>query len=189
MKAWETFYPDVLPYIQDGTPTPMVDRHLMRAAQYFCDTTRAWQMDLDPIMLATGTKSYDIEIEPGTEMVRLESAKLDGDDISVWRSGDNSVNQGRYVFTSDGRTAGISWTPSGPMSLVLTVSARPADTSFGLDDVLSAQYSKVIADGAVSSLNKSVADRERFEAECAAIAVRVWRGLAAIRPRARAMFF
>jgi hypothetical protein len=188
MKAWETFYPDVLPYITDGTPMPMVDRHLMRAAQYFCDTTRAWQMDLDPIMLAAGLKVYDMELEPGTEMVRLESATLDGDDISVWRAGSNPGNHGRYVFAPNGRTVGISWTPSGPMSLVLTVSARPSDTATGLDDVLSARHSKVIADGAVASLNKSVGDRTRFEADCATIAVRVWRGNAAIRPRSRAMF-
>ena len=188
MKAWETFYPDVLPYIDASIPEPMVDRHLLRSAQRFCDVTRAWKIELDPITLAANVKTYDIELEPGTELVRLESAMLDGVSLSVWRSGVSSASQGRYVFTSDGRIVGVSWTPSGPMTLLLTVTARPADTATGLDDILTARYSKVIADGAVASLTKSAADKAEFEAECATVAVQVWRSLSSARPRAKAMF-
>ena len=189
MKPWDTFYPDVLPYVDPLSPNPMVDRHLLRSVQKFCDTTQAWRMDLDPVVLSAGVRDYEIELEPFTELVRIESATLNGERISVWRSEANVIGQGRYIGTPDGRALTVSWTPSGPMSLVLNISARPSDSAKGVDDILAAKYSKVIADGAVASLNKDRVALSDFDGECSTIAARIWRGNSSARPRAKAMFF
>ena len=188
IKGWETFHPDVLPDIEPGKPIPLVNRHLMRSAQYFCDVTRAWRITLDAITLASGITEYDIELEPGTELVRIEEATIDGQPLAVWRAGREPYEGSRYVLTPDGRSIQVSWTPSGAMTLVLTITARPGDSATGVDEALAARYSKVIADGAKASLNKSQSEQQTFIDECNTIAARVWRGLSSARPRAKAMF-
>lgn len=187
IKAWDTFYPDVLPYIVGlGIPNPTVDRHLMRAAQKMFDITKAWRIQLDQIPLVAGVTSYEIELEAQTEIVRIEAASLDAQPLAVWRADSNIP--GRCVSTHDGREAQLSWTPTGSMALVLTVSARPSDTATGISDTMAARYSDVIAKGAIASLKQSPSDKAEFAAECDAIAARVWRGHSSARPRARAMF-
>lgn len=188
IKGWETFHPDVFPDIEPGKPIPLVNRHLMRSAQYFCDVTRAWRMTLDPVTLIESITEYDIEREPGTEIVRIEEATIDGQPLAVWRAGRETYEGCRYVHTPDGRTVQVSWTPTGAMSLVLTVTARPSDSATGVDEALAARYSKVIADGAKASLNKNASEQQAFIDECNTIAARVWRGLSSSRPRAKAMF-
>lgn len=183
MKNWDYFYPDVLQRIDRLIPNPVVDHHLKRAAQQFCTITRAWVIDADPIDIDALSQAYDIGLDKDKELVRIESALLDGSPISV-----SQHDQCRHIFTRDGQEIHLSWTPSGNQSLALTISISPSNVAKGIDDVIAARYCKAIADGAVASINNDATQQQAFMDSCNSIAVRVWRGLSSTRPRAKAMF-
>ncbi|WP_225784664.1 hypothetical protein [Xenophilus sp. Marseille-Q4582] len=187
MKPWSTFFPDVLPAVVGlGLPEPTVEHQIKRAAQEFCRRTRAWRVTLDAVYTSASGREYDIELEPRSELVRLESAALDGHRIAVWRDRDG---RGRFVFTSDGRTVAFSEQPGQGQQLVLTASLRPADSATGIEDALAERYSEAIARGAVARLKGDPILQQSFEGECDRIKVALWRGNAPINPRVRAQWF
>lgn len=187
MKPWSTFFPDVLPAVVGlGLPEPTIEHQIKRAAQEFCRRTRAWRVTLDPVFTSSNGLSYDMELEPRSELVRIESAKLDGHSITVWRDRDG---RGRFVFTPDGRTVVFSEQPGQGQQLVLTASLRPSDAATGLEDALADRYSEAISRGAVARLKGDGGLQLAFEQECDRIKVDLWRGSAAINPRVRAHWF
>lgn len=186
MKAWELFLPDVLPSVPNVTE-PMAEHHIRRAAQDFCQRTRAWTKALDPTTTWASTSAYDLELPDQTELVRLESATLNGQDIAVWRKGDEAC--GRYVFTPEGKTVEFNTVPGAGLALVVTASLKPGNAAEGVEDFLFDRYVVQIALGAVARLTSDAVKQAEFEAACSRVATEVWRGLAAIRPRARANYF
>lgn len=186
MKTWDTFFPDVLPYIEAGIPEPMVERQILRAAQQFCQRTRAWRAELDPVR-TTGHLSYDIEFPLTAELVRLESAKLDGRDITIWRN--ESDGHGQYIFVPNGKTITFKQMPATGLDLVLDVTLKPGEKATGIEDEIYDRYLDTIALEAIARLNGDSGRHERFIEECASIRVDIWRGTAAIAPRARASWY
>lgn len=186
MKLWSAFLRDVRP----GAPTvpePVLEHAIRRAAQKFCQETRAWQIELDPTLTIDGYTSYDLELPTNTELVRLERAALNGQDFAIWRAGDSS--RGRFVCTPDGKTLTLSQALGAGSSLVLTISAKPGEKATGVDDALYDRYVTEISLGAVASLTGDLNKRAEFDNAIASIKTALWRGSAAIRPRARASYF
>lgn len=188
MKTWDAFFPDVLPMlVGTGVPDPTIVHQLRRAAQTFCTKTRAWKVVLDSTLTTDGTTVYDLELERNVELVRLESATLNGQPYAVWRAGDDAC--GRFVSTQDGKTIEISQGVGPNLPLVLTCSVKPGNAATGIDDAIFDSYAEVIALGAVARLTDNPAKRIDFENQIDVIKTRLWRGNAAIRPRARPSFF
>jgi hypothetical protein len=186
MKAWSEFLRDVRP-LAASTPEPVAEHALRRAAQAFCQATRAWKVELDPTRTREGVREYDLELDSNTELVRIESATLNGNDYSVWRTGDHP--RGRYVYTPDGKTVLFADPVAAGLPLVLTCSVKPGNNATGVDDAIFDRYVDVIALGAVARLTGDGNKRLDFEDQCDRIKTRLWRGEAAIRPRTRASFF
>lgn len=188
MRAWRDFFPEVLPFIADGIPDPMLERRVLRSAQRFCERTRAWRVTLEPISLLAGVTNYEMELPQQTELVRLEEgALLDGMPIDLWRPGDRA--RGRYVSTVDRKTVELSCAPAAGQTLVLVATLKPGLGAAGIEDFLFDQYSEVIADGSVARINDDGQKLQAFEDRCSTIATELWRGSAATRPRARPHFF
>lgn len=187
MKTWDAFYPDVLPVVAPGTPDPAVDRQLLRAAQEFCKRTRAWRVRLDPVVMIDGQTEYDIELPRGSELVRLESANDGGRELSIWR--DDPQGCGGYLFLRDGKLFLMSRPDVAGGPVTLDVALQPSNDAEGLEDALFDRYANVIAQGAVSSLNNDASRAVWFDAECASVRARLWRGDSAARPRGMANWF
>lgn len=197
MKAFDLFFPDVLPDAP-GVTEPIAEHALLRAAQRFCQLTRAWRVVLDPTTTIAGIDEYDLELPRGTELVRIESAKLNSRDIAV-ASKDETSRLREYVFCPDGQALYINPVPGGPVVLQITATLMPANDASGVEDFLFDRYAPVIAAGAVAKLMqqplKSYTNAEgiprwsAFEARCASIRNSLWRGLANNSPRAVANFF
>lgn len=187
MTPWESFYPDVLPYVPKGTPDPLVTWQLRRAAQSFCRSTRAWRTTLDAVSTAAGQLEYDIEFPPGAELVRVESASLGDQPLTVWRS--IADGQGQFVATRDGKTAVLSQQVAEGLPLVLTVTLTPSDTASGIESDIFDRYSELIANEALARITGDGARHERFLSDCATLRVDLWRGTAATQPRTRANWF
>lgn len=186
MKTWDAFFPDVLPYIEAGLPEPMVERKLLRAVQEFCRRTRAWRVTLDPVR-TTADLVYDIEFPSPSELVRIEGAALAGQEIAVWRQ--EARAPGQYVYTPDGKTIAFKRAPGPGADLVLDVTLKPGERALGVEDFLFDRYVDSIALEAVASINGDPVRHERFIDDCASIRADLWRGSAAIAPRARASWF
>lgn len=186
MKAWDAFFPDVLPYIEAGIPDPMVERQLLRAAQQFCQRTRAWRVELDPTP-TTSELSYDIDFPPASELVRVESAKLNGSPITIWRNKPGA--NGQYVFTPDGKAIAFKRAPEPGSQLVLDVTLKPGDKATGVEDAIFDRYVDLIASEAIARLNGDSVRHDQFIEDCATVRADLWRGSAAIRPRTKASWF
>lgn len=186
MKPWSAFLRDVRTSVS-GTAEPVIEHAVLRAAQCFCDKTRAWRVELDPVTTEEGVLEYDLELEQNTELVRIEGAKLNGRDYAVWRVGD--APDDRYVYTPDGKTVLFSRGVEAGLPLVLTCTVKPGNNATGIDDAIFDRYVAVIAKGAVAELSGDAVKRQAFDDECNRIKTRIWRGFSAARPRARAHFF
>lgn len=186
MKTWDRFLKDVRPWAP-GTPAPVAEHAVLRAAQDFFEMTRAWVMELDAITTEEGVLSYDIELPKNTEIVRIESATVGTEGIPVWRSGPNRHR--RYVSTRDRSTVQFSQPPAAGAELVLTCSVRPGESAIGIEDHLFAAYARDIAKGAVAEVLNDAGRRLMFEDRCSTIAYQVWKGSSSATPRARANFF
>ncbi|VTU38268.1 hypothetical protein H4CHR_04381 [Variovorax sp. PBS-H4] len=187
MKAWSNFLRDVRIHVP-GTAEPLAEHAVLRAAQEFCRETRAWVVELEPTNTQEGVLTYDLELEQATELVRLESATLNGEAYPVWRPGERA-GSGRYVYTPDGRSIAFSEAVGAGLPLVIRCAVTPGEGATGIDDVLFARYVKTIALGAVAELSGDQTKRGDFEHRMARIKTDLWRGSAAIRPRARAHLF
>jgi hypothetical protein len=188
MRPWRDFFPEVLPFVASDIPDPMLERQLLRSAQKFCETTRAWKVTLDPIITIADEKVYDIELPSLTELVRLEDeSKLDGQHLTVWRAG--ADDRKRFISTKDRKTVELSFSPSNDQEIVLGTTLKPSIDAFGIEDELFDQYSDVIADGAVANINGDPIKKQEFKDRCNVIATQIWRGSAAIKPRVHAHWF
>lgn len=186
MKPWSAFLRDVRPSAP-STPEPVLEHAILRAAQDFCQRTRAWVVELDPTTTSVNMAEYDIELPTGSELVRIESATLNGHPYSVWKRGDRS--RSRYVFTPDGRTLRFSEPMAEGQSLVLTCSLKPGEGAKGIDDIVFARYVAVIALGAVALHTGDQGKQLQFDNRCDDIVYRLWKGNAAIQQRTEPNFF
>jgi hypothetical protein len=187
MKTWDQLMPDVL-IVTPGTSTAHVRRALVNAAQDFLKDTRAWQVDLEATTTEAGVLSYPLELPSKTELVRIESATLDGDEYAVWRAGERATTT-RYVYTRDAVNVLFSEAPGDAQSLLLTCALMPAEGAAGVDDAIYRQYRRDIALGAVAAITGSMERQVAFEARCADVRYQLWKGRSAARPRARPSLF
>lgn len=186
MREWADFFPDMLPAVEPGTPEPTVVHQLRRAAQDFCQRTRAWRTTLEPITTVGGQTAYDIPLPEQAALVRVEGAALAGHGpLALWRPG---LGEGQYLMTPDARRVVLHRPVAPNLALVLDVTLQPGDMSMGIDDAVFDQYSEVIALGAVARLRGDPVLRGDFHARCETINVELWRGRAAVRPRVRPYF-
>ncbi|MDB5895449.1 MAG: hypothetical protein JWQ88_2980, partial [Rhodoferax sp.] len=176
----------VLPAVP-GVTEPMAEHHLRRAAQEFCQRTRAWRKVLASTATTAAVRTYDMALPVDTELVRLESATLNAIDIPVWRAGDPQC--GQFVFTPEGKTVTFNTSPGEASAFLPTVTLKPGNASIGVEDFLYDRYVVQISLGAVARLTADLGKQVAFEEACSRVATELWRGLAAIRPRARANFF
>lgn len=198
MKPFATFYPDLLPLVP-ACPEPVADLALRRAAQRFCLIARAWRVVLDPITVVAGIDAYDLELPEKTELVRIEVAKLDGEDVHVATTGE--TQRGRnYIYCPDGKQVYLNPLPSATRSLVLTACLMPSDAAQGVENFIADEYRDLIARGAAGRLKqqpaKTYSDPNTgmllwgsFETECAAVRERVRRGFGRVPPRVVPHFF
>lgn len=205
MRPWADFHGDVIPYVI-GCPVPSADHALRRSAQEFFERTRVWRVNLDPVITSTETE-YDIELEPQSELVRIERGTIADRPLNVLNADSLPANfrsqpdcHRDSVFTTDRKVLQLANTPAIGEALKLEVSLKPSNTASGIQDFLFDQYVQVIAWGALSKLmlqpnadyvnpKLAMVNRQMFEEAMVNVNVANWRGFSSSRPRAKASFF
>jgi hypothetical protein len=157
MKAWSTFYPDVLPELP-GAPLPMVDHWLRNAVIEFCERSKALVADLDLINAVTGQPGYVLPAPTGTDMVEVVGAWFSGKKITpkspLYLDGkyeDWATETGTPDHYTQQAKDSILLVPMPEADAVgalkIKAAIKPSATSTGVDDWIFAQFRKAIAAG------------------------------------------
>lgn len=200
MTPWSDLLPHVLPYAP-GCPDPVAEFHLRLAAQDFCARTHVWQATMDPIAVtqAAGFGPYDLNLPTRAELLKLQSATMDGREIDVlpesalpndWRDNPSAIRD--CVFTLDRLTVQVVPVYEASRTLVIKGSFAPADNADGLDDEIGRFYRDAIAAGALerilllpaySNPGLAMLKGEAFKAAIGKTVIKVGRGHSSFRPR------
>ena len=163
MKAWSYWYPDVMPHVKN-CPAPVIDNELLRASQAFFTATRAWKIVLNPIAVSAGTSTITVPMDPGLDLVRVESALYDGQKITLTTAEelDEEFNDDWLLHTGTPSRylqleAGVVMLYPKPIAnssigLKLRVSAQPSDEATGIPDAMAAKFRLAIEVGAKGKL-------------------------------------
>jgi hypothetical protein len=206
MKAWDQFFPDLLVDLPE-CPQPLVTHALKRAAQDFFKQTLLWKVWLEPMRTANNINEYELEVEPHTELVRIERATLDGRPIVIstassmptdWKT--NPLGIEDCIFSADGKNFTLIPYKDGGLVLLIEASLRPSDSAVGIEDNLFNLYSETIALGAKARLLRQPAKpysdpgasldaQVLFENAIGRIGIQQFRGFSSALPRRRITSF
>lgn len=205
LTTWDKFYPDILM----DAPTcanPVMDRALIRAAQEFFDTTSLWRVVLDPIAVVADVIQYDMMLEPGSELVRIERAVLDQRPIDItstmnlpsdWKTSNDMRN---CIHTIDRKSVYVLPKPKASGSLSIEVVLKPTNSANGIDSIYFDHYAEVIAKGAKARLlshpselytnpNQALVFGQEFKEAMNSLCIRAQRGFSSTRSRLAGRFF
>ena len=80
MASYESLIKEVLPYVP-GCPDSLVESNVRAATIEFCEKTKAYVQDLDPITSISGTYEYDFGQTTGTSVHSILWMIYDGEDL------------------------------------------------------------------------------------------------------------
>lgn len=189
-----------------GVPEPVAINALRKAAIEFCDRSRAWVTDHDPIDLIAEEATYQFSPNNGTVVIRVEEAWVSGMDITpttrldVQRNANWTSMLGTPKHYLQENTEELILFPK-PVSalsgaLTIKVSLKPSRKSTGLEGWLVEKWLDEIMHGAKWKLlempskpwsdgNSALYHKGAFDAAiiCAQLAVQKGFGKAPLRTR------
>jgi hypothetical protein len=150
MASYESLTREILPYVS-GCPDSVVESNLRAAAIEFCEKTKAYTHDVDPITTISGVYEYDFDQPVGTSVHSILWMTHDGDDLDPisprslelnypdWR--DRSTKPQVYLQKS----ANTFWVIPIPNSKVvnglqLSVALKPTRTTNNISTAFSNDY-------------------------------------------------
>ena len=164
MRAWSTWFPDLLPHVP-GCPQVLARHELRRAAQAFFRQTMAWRVTEAPVAVTAGTT--EVSVAPSSaqqELVRIDAAWYDGkqiepvtaealDDAYVddWQAHTGTPTKFLQIVPGVVRLYPVPLADAAS-GLKLRLIVAPSDSSTGLPDDLALKYSDEIHVGAKSRL-------------------------------------
>lgn len=161
-----TSFDDFMPEILLDVPTcpeVIAIRQICNAAIEFCEKTKAWQYDMDPIAAVGGTSAYDLDLPSSSEAVTLESLSHLGDRLSPtsrrmlndWKvNWQAETGNPKYFFLpslTEFRVVPIP-TTSNANAFLGTVVLKPTRSATTIDSTIASQWMEVIAAGAKARL-------------------------------------
>ena len=148
MASYSSLVKEVLPYVP-FCPDSLVEQQLRSATIEFCERSKAFTLDIDPVSTIPGVFEYDFDIPSGTEVHQILHATYDGKDMDPisprslelnypdWR--DRTGNPHVYLQ----KTPTTFWlvpVPSTSKELIMGVALKPSRTSNNIDTVVSNTY-------------------------------------------------
>lgn len=126
------------------------ENELRKAAQEFCQRTKASVVRMSPILLFAGIDTYEFDVEKQHVLVRLEEAKLDGKQLDILLR--DSLSTGGSIRPLSDTSFQLTPFPSDGQRLEIRAIVKPSNKATGLDDELYAQYAEAISYGAKARL-------------------------------------
>ena len=162
MAAFDSLIKEVLPYVPN-CPDSLVESHMRSATIEFCERSKAYVYDLDPITSISGVYEYEFDQPSGTDVHQILWMTYDGHDLdpisprslelnySDWRN-KTSVPQVYLQKTPD-----TFWVIPVPGSAVtngiqLAAALKPSRTTSNIDTDFSNSYRDGIVYGTLYRL-------------------------------------
>lgn len=150
MASYSSLIKEVLPYVP-GCPDTLIENNIRAATIDFCERSKAYKYDLDPLSTTSGVYEYDFDQPVGTEVHQILHMIYDGKDMDPisprslelnypdWRDRTGQP----YVYLQ--KTANTFWVVPVPSAsktnaLILSVALRPTRTSSNIDTEFSNTY-------------------------------------------------
>lgn len=149
MKSWMDFQ-DVHLSDLPGCTYFAAANALRQAAQEFCRRAQVWRVTLDPVTTVANTSVYDFDITSQFEIIKLNSAKLNGQRINILLEEPMASEAG--ILLRSQREFELFPVPAAGLSLVLNCLLQPAESATGIEDYLYAAHARAIATGAKAML-------------------------------------
>lgn len=163
MATFDSFLPDVLPYLAADPGEPVVLHAIKRTATRFCTESWVWKHLPAAMNVTAGQALYTPAAPDGAAVARILTAEYDGtpldpDEVTQlaltmprWRT-DTGTPRRFAQLTPESIT--LVPVPSSSLagSLTLTLALRPADDADDLPDWLASAYVDEIVSGVLSRL-------------------------------------
>ena len=162
MASFDSLIKEILPYVP-GCPDSVVESNLRAAAIEFCEKTKAFVKDLDPISTVSSTYEYEFDQPTGTAVHSILWMIHDGDDLDPisprslelnfpdWR--DRSAIP-RVYLQKNADTFWVIPIPNASITngLYLSVALKPTRTASNIDTSFSNDYRDGILFGSLYRL-------------------------------------
>lgn len=162
-KAWSDFLPWVLPDVRD-CPDLIAADAVRNAAIEFCERSRAWRHDLDPITAAANVPEYSLDAPANTVVWEVMSVRFQGQPITLKAPDDLDVlmpgwqeEKGEVVhyFVKDfRRTLRLVRIPgsSVPNAIRVNAALKPSVASSTVEEDFFEEHYRHVAAGAKAAL-------------------------------------
>ena len=160
MASYSSLVKEVLPYVP-FCPDTLVESNLRSATIEFCERSKAFVLDIDPINTIAGVFEYDFDIPTGTEVHQVLLMTHDGHDMDPisprslelnypdWR---NRTGNPHVYLQKTPTTFWVVPVPSGSKELILSVALKPTRASNNIDTTVANTYRDAIIYGALYRL-------------------------------------
>lgn len=160
-KPFTEFYDEVMPSIPGATPA-LVLNAIRNAAINFCEQTKVWVIDNDPILSIANEPHYDLDSSSTYEPVILMCAWYDERKLIPKTPGDLDVmytnwpsRSGAPEYITQEKPSEIILVPypsSSGSSITAKIAVKPKSTSTGIEKWIGEKYLEGIAHGALAKM-------------------------------------
>lgn len=153
-KSTSLFFADILPYAP-ACPDMTIEAAIIAAAIQFCEESKAYQYDMDPISTVAGVGEYDLEPPSGAVVDRIHSVKYNGiglDPVSMKGMTDRVpkrttwTSTPKYFLKNSSTTLLLGPIPAASLTngLEIRLILKPTRTSSSIPDELYDDYYEAI---------------------------------------------
>jgi hypothetical protein len=146
IDAYDTYLNDV-----PGCTYTVAAHQLRKAAQVFCEQTRAWRVDLDPVLTMANLVEYEYDLSSEQEIVRVLSVKMNGEPMPIVLEGQQNGYSSGFIPRGPFRFQ-IFPAPAKGQKIEIRAAIEPSNTASGLDREIYRKYINIIAQGAKAEL-------------------------------------
>lgn len=150
MTPFASLYDDYLNDVPNCS-FALAGRAVRRAAQEFCERTRAWRVALTAQSTTKGVTDYLFNVDAGQMIVRTLKATIDGHEVVLLRP-DRALPGARGIVVHNEREYSIYPAPAAGQQVVFFCAVAPSNTATGIDDNVYAKYARAIAMAAKAEL-------------------------------------
>jgi hypothetical protein len=196
MRSWIELYDVHMTDIAGCTIKAACDA-LRIGAQVFCERTKVWRADLDPMITQRGVQVYDFDLSSEVEIVKILAAKLDGCDIPLQTT---AAPGDRCICVMSPLQFALYPTQAKGLRIQFYAALEPSATASGMEEWVADKYGRLLAKGAKAELlnqtakpysdpNRAMLLRAEFDQGMAEVMAEVSNNFSAAPVRVAPQFF
>lgn len=149
MRTWLDLFDLYLTDVTGCTIKAACDA-LREAAQIFCERTKVWRSDLDPVLTRPDQQFYEFDTSDEVQVIKVFAVKLAGADVPLYleaKAGQQciqAISPVQFALYPPAKVKGLK--------LEFNVALMPTNTASGIEDWVADRYARQLVLGAKSIL-------------------------------------